>query len=106
MADHWMHSGDLADEPGAGAGLAVVGVEPRIRGRAHCHAGMLAFWEGRDEQARAAFQAAREVAQEAQTGPRRHLRWRDWRGSHCEPADGVGVLALRGGVACRRRQRR
>jgi tetratricopeptide (TPR) repeat protein len=69
LADHWMHSGDLADGTRRlERGLAVVGVEPRIRGRAHCQAGMLAFWEGRDERARSAFQAAREVARECEDG--------------------------------------
>jgi tetratricopeptide (TPR) repeat protein len=63
LSDHWMHSGDLTEGTRRlERCLAATGVEPRVRGRAHCQAGMLAFWEGRDEQARSAFQAAREVA--------------------------------------------
>lgn len=63
LADHWVHSGEL--NAGSGyleRGLAAPGIEPRIRGRAHYQAGMLAFWRGRDEQAKSAFQTGRGVA--------------------------------------------
>ena len=67
LSDYWLHSG----EPDAGsrrleAGLAARGVEALVRGRAHYEAGMLAFWQGRDEQARLAIQTSREVAHDAE----------------------------------------
>ena len=67
LSDYWLHSG----EPDAGsrrleAGLAARGVEALVRGRAHYEAGMLAFWQGRDEQARLAIRRSREVAHDAE----------------------------------------
>ncbi len=67
LADHWMHSGELdAGSRRLERGLAATGVEPRVRARAHYQAGMLCFWQGRDEQSRSALQAGREVARDSE----------------------------------------
>ncbi len=66
LADHWVHSGELnAGSRRLQRGLAATGVDPRVRGPAHYQTGMLAFWQGRDEQARLALQAGREVARDS-----------------------------------------
>ncbi len=67
LADHWMHAGDLSEGTRRlELGLAATGVEPRVRGHAQYQAGMLAFWQGRDQVARSSFQAALEVARDSE----------------------------------------
>jgi hypothetical protein len=67
LSDHWVHSGELdMGRRRLERGLAAPGLEPRVRGRAHYQAGMLAFWEGHDEQARSAFQTGLEVARDSE----------------------------------------
>jgi tetratricopeptide (TPR) repeat protein len=67
LADHWIHSGELGEgSQRLERALATTGVEPRVRGRAQYQAGMLTFWQGRDEEARSSFQAGLKVARDCE----------------------------------------